>query len=175
MSPKGLWCEKFLCATIGDIDKRVNCRKRKKPAAVTPKRTRGTGRHVTVVPDSYTLIREGKPLESTSVIDTLFAQGSITESLFFLFRRTEDEELIERNDTMPVYEALYLCGGNRYVRVQKKHLEMAYRQLGRSEKARMWDIMSDGTPYWVDRHCFTKMGQRDSKRRYEEKIKNKTT
>lgn len=128
-----------------------------------------TGRHVAWDPSHYQLIQAGNVLNAISDIDRLASEGAIEYSLFHIFIC---RDICERNDTLPRYEAVYQCN-QTYYRVQKKHLEMAYRKLGRCEKARMWDILNDGTPYWVDRYCFTKMGQRDSKRRYESKLKEK--
>jgi hypothetical protein len=80
---------------------------------------------------------------------------------------------VSRNDSVPVYEAAYLCN-SFYVRVQKKHLAQAYRKCGRSKKEHMWSVDEETElPYWVDRYCFSMMGQRASKKRYEAKKRRK--
>lgn len=154
--------------TIADLEDTIQTQKRaKKPKLKSASR----GRHVKWDPICYDLIREGKPLENTQCIDNLFAEKSVDESIFYLFRHKNTD--MKRNETIPLYEAVYYCSEGFYVRAQKKHLTMAYRKAGRCRKARMWDIQQDGTPFCVDRHCFSMIGQRESKKRYESHKKQK--
>jgi len=151
--------------TIADLET-IILKKQLKQNKSTPTKTRG--RHVKWDPSMYTLIRKGQALQNTANIDVLFSEKNVEESLFYIFRHKN--ATMERNETIPLYEAVYYCDGF-YVRVQKKHLTMAYRKAGKCRKARMWDIEEDGTPFCVDRHCFSMIGQRESKKRYESQKK----
>ena len=164
------WPQTFLerqgSVTVGDIASHLyqkTSRKRKEST-----RNKSKGRHVKWQSDGYTLIRSGTALSDVSEIDTLFSSNGLCETHFFIYKR--DDPLLGRNEDIPLFEAVYKCGGMLY-RVQKKHLSLAYRKIGRCNKVNMWDILEDGTPYWVDRHCISMMGQRDSKKRYEAKVK----
>lgn len=169
-----LYSSKGQTMSIGDIETLLSAKKRKQnrhPSSLSNNAKKG--RHVAWKPNQYTLLRSGTPVSSTKDIDILYNQDAITENLFHLFKNTDDSLQSERDDTIPLYEAVYyvLTPSPLYIRVQKKHLQMAYSKMDRADKSKMWDILEDGTPYWVDRYIFTKLGQRDSKRRYEEKQK----
>lgn len=167
---KGLieWPQTFLHedVTVGDIERHLYQKRRKRKE--TSHKPASKGRHVKWSAEGYTQIRAGQPLDSVLEIDTLLQEDSMKEAHFFIFKR--DDPLLGRNEDIPLYEAVYQCGGVFY-RVQKKHLSRAYRKMGRCNKASMWTILEDGTPYWVDRYCISMMGQRDSKKRYEAKVK----
>ena len=157
-------------STMADIESHLYNRKKRKKnttSGATPK-----GRHVKWIPSTlgYIQIRQGRPLESVHKIDDLFKNDAVEESHFYIFKR--DDAFLDRNEDIPLYEAVYKCGSTFY-RVQKKHLSCAYRKMGRCNKASMWNILEDGTPYWVDRYCISMMGQRDSKKRYEAKVKGR--
>ncbi len=98
----------------------------------------------------------------------MFANDTIDESYFYLFKHKDPK--VERNQLMPVYEAVYYCtDGGYFIRVQKRYLKRAYAKKQRCDKSKMWLVLDDGTPYWVDRHAFCKQGQRDSKKKYQQK------
>ena len=165
-----LWPSSFeRSETIGDLEGLLFGKRRKH--VVKPDKARG--RHVKWEhANNYTLLRLGTRIfENTSAIDALFKEDGIEEEHFYIFRRNE---LCDRNDTIPLYEALFKTQTAGFVRVQKKHLAMAYRKVGRCRKENMWQVDSEnGLPYWVDRYCFSMMGQRDSKKRYEARKKKR--
>lgn len=156
--------------TIADLDLAL-LRKQKPTKKIKGSETSSLqgGRHVKWNPESYDLIRPGKTTYTLAEIDALFHQGQVEESLFYIFRH--QNQTMKRNETIPLYEAVYQCTDGSYIKAQKKHLTMAYRKAGRCRKAHMWDIQKDGTPMCVDRHCFSMMGQRESKKRYESQKK----
>jgi len=154
--------------TIADLESIAICKRNKKSKSRNQK---PRGRHVKWNPDMYTLIKKGKELENTLEIDKIFAESKIEECLWYIFKHKDDD--MTRNETIPVYEAVYYCkaDGGFYVRVQKKHLTIGYRKAGKCRKAKMWEIDKKGMPFCVDRHCFSMIGQRESKKRYESQKK----
>ncbi len=148
--------------------------------AITPLKKNKVGRHVVWNPfernaagtPQYALLRAGIPIRNEAEAAALFSNGTIEEEYFYLFKNTDPK--VQRNQVIPVYEAAYYCSdGNYYIRVQKRYLKKAYAKKQRCDKSRMWDLLEDGTPYWVDRHAFCKQGQRENKKRYQENSKKK--
>jgi len=140
---------------------------------------------------SYKLIREGTPITEDQ-IDTLTDNEELAEDMFFIFKHRD--EYMDRNETTPQYEAVFLCAPTgtedpvkawnrdkvalsdgqlpenyRYTRTQKRHLDKAYTKSERKDRSRMWEILGDGTPYWVDRYVHRVKNERAVKQRHEEK------
>ena len=148
--------------------------KRPRPAPTKPKALKKNGRHVVWDPrEDYTLLREGIPIKNELEAGELFAQDTIDESYFYLFKHNDPK--VPRNQLTPVYEAAYYCSDtDYYIRVQKRYLKRAYAKMQRCDKSKMWDVLEDQTPYWVDRHAFCKQGQRASKIKYQKQKKGKS-
>lgn len=144
----------------------------KRPRAIiVPQKSTKIGRHVVWNPyDQYALLRKGIPIRNEAEAAALFTDGTIDEAYFYLFKNTDSK--VQRNQIIPIYEAAYYCSETNYfIRVQKRYLKKAYAKMQRGDKSRMWDVMEDGTPYWVDRHAFCKQGQRENKKRYQQNSK----
>jgi hypothetical protein len=92
-----------------------------------------------------------------SDIDTYYANNLIQESLFSIFKNVDTN--LNRNETIPVYEAVYLCENGQYYKVQKKHLKMAYTNAKKLENSKAWTFGEKQLPYWVDRFIFTRLNQ----------------
>lgn len=142
----------------------------------------GCGRHVEFQPyqldthgrTTYELLRKGIDVEDENAIAALLRTDGgahLTEAHFYLFRHRD--ESLQRNATIPRYEAAYWCKAHEhFIRVQKSHLKPAYANAGRKDATRWDDVdATDGTPYWVDRHAFRKQRQRESKQHYEQRKK----
>jgi len=113
------------------------------------------GRHIIWNPHNhYECIREGDlVIEDVSFLDTHQAE----ESNFYIFKNTHQHA--SRDEDVPLYEAVYKCANNTWIRVQKKHLKMAYTKCERKNMDKMYTIEDDGLPYWVDRYIFCKLKQ----------------
>jgi len=80
------------------------------------------------------------------------------ESNFYIFKNTHQHA--SRDEDVPLYEAAYKCANNTWIRVQKKHLKIAYTKCGRKDVAKMYEINKEtNLPYWVDRYVFCKLKQ----------------
>ena len=130
-------------------------------------------RHVVLdtVKEGYVLVRKGIPIKNELVLEQLYADNEIEEAHFFIFKKRDDH--LERNKTIPVWEACYFCTETSYyLRVQKCHLKQGYTNSGRTDKEKMWTFdpsSGGGLPYWVDRYIFCKSGQEKSKNKYNNK------
>lgn len=157
--------------TIGDIrrvvDRTIQSKKRLRNKGPS-KRT--SARHVKwdLMP-LYTCIRDGIPMESEHAIDTLFKEKRLTQEHFYIFKHMDSN--VERNQEVPLYEAVYKCGST-YIKAQKCHLKQAYIHSGMMDSSMIWNILPSGVPYHVDRFCYARQSQLDSKKRYEKKNKN---
>lgn len=153
------------CTLVGELRAYL-----KGPAPIAPKRAASsTGRHVAWHSDGYVCVREGKVFENRAQLDVAYKEGSLSEDVFYIFKHADPNT--ERNEEIPLYEAVYMCKGDGYIKAQKKHLKQAYCASQRNDTQRMRDILEDGTPYWVDRFIFCKEKARACKRRYENKRK----
>jgi hypothetical protein len=122
-------------------------------------------RNVMFDPTHYNLLRAGDLIiKSEAEIPSLN-----DEKHFYIFVHKDTN--MHRNQDVPAFEAAYLTKEGRYLRVQKCHLRQAYSKCKRTDLTKMYDMMPDGTPYWVDRFIFSKESQRQSKRKYENKKK----
>lgn len=103
-------------------------------------------------PNQYVCIREGNYIVPNLVaLDTHVPQ----ESHFYLYKNTDANA--SRNPHVPLYEAAYQCADGTLVRVQKKHLKVAYAACGRKDVKRAWEMLEGGLPYWVDRFAFCRV------------------
>lgn len=128
---------------------------------------RESGRYVKWEPGGrYELKRSGRVWSSMDEISTAYAANKISEEMLCLFQNTDRR--CERDPCIPVYEAVYELKDQHYVLVQKCHLKQAYSNSERTRRERGWDVLADGTPYWVDRWAFCREGQHASKIRYLE-------
>jgi hypothetical protein len=127
------------------------------------------GRHVVWDPNPhYILVRAGIPIRNEQAADALFKEDTITEAHFYLFCNKDAK--VQRNSDVPVYEAAYFCTDTRYyIRVQKRYLKRAYTKLKRTNRTQSHEILSDGTPYWVDRHISCMMAKQQPKRAVSKK------
>lgn len=146
---------------------------------------------------SYALVREGIPLTEAQ-IDEFANNNKLTEDMFFIFKhrdqyqnRNEDIPLFEAvflcappNSTDPMeswkrykqqlwkecdISKITLPAGYCYVRTQKRHLSLAYNNSKRTDRERIWDVLHDGSPYWVDRHAYVVENEREVKKRHQAK------
>lgn len=157
----------FEAPSIGDIKEVVERAQKKRPRERNAKSGGGGGRHVKWNPgQDYVCVRNGVEMESETALDHLFKTKQLTESLFYVFKNVDTN--VERNEDVPLYEAVYLCGGRYYV-VQKRHLKQAYANSKRNDVKQMWDILEGGVPYYVDRFAYCRQSQLESKKRYENK------
>ncbi len=117
------------------------------------------GRHVKWHPgQNYICISKSEHVfKQLSDIDTYYANNLIQESLFSIFKNVDTN--LNRNETIPVYEAVYLCENGQYYKVQKKHLKMAYTNAKKLENSKAWTFTDKQLPYWVDRFIFTRLNQ----------------
>lgn len=102
----------------------------------------------------YLCIRAGDLIvQNIRDLDTL----SPVESNFYIFRNTDANAT--RNANVPLYEAAYKCADGTLVRVQKKHLKMAYTLCGRKDVSKAWSLLppQGDIPYWVDRFAFCRV------------------
>ena len=168
----------------GDVEQRG----RKKKTVATTKKSRHMEWRAG---QSYELIREGRPVTEDQ-IDALTDSERLAEDMFFIFKHRDT--YMDRNTDIPQYEAVFLCSPTgtkdpsaawkrdkvalvdgqlpenyRYIRTQKRHLDQAYTKSERKDRKRMWDLMEDGTPYWVCRYAFRIKNERAVKQRHEEK------
>lgn len=135
---------------------------KKKKAKVSSKEKM---RNVAFDPTNYNLMRAGNVVVASETdIPSL-----CDEQNFYIFVHKDTN--MHRNQDVPAYEAAYLTKQGRYLRVQKCHLRQAYSKCKRTDLTKMYSMMPDGTPYWVDRFIFSKESQRQSKRKYENKKK----
>lgn len=159
--------------TIGDIrkvvDRTIQSKKRLRTTSAGPSK-RTSARHVKwdLMP-LYTCIRDGIPVESEHAVDALFKEKRLTQEHFYIFKHNDSN--VERNQEVPLYEAVYKCG-TAFIKAQKCHLKQAYINSGKMESSMIWSIGVDGVPYHVDRFCYARQSQLDSKKRYEKKNKN---
>lgn len=114
----------------------------------------------------YKLIRPGKVVVQYEGDIPNLADD---EANFYIFAHVDEK--LHRNQDVPVFEAALLTKQGYYLRVQKCHLRQAYSKCKRTDLNKMYELMPDGTPYWVDRFIFSKESQRQSKRKYENKKK----
>lgn len=139
-------------STIGSL--RLSCQGEKsKRQKICSEKKRG--RHIVWNPHNhYECVREGDLIiENTSFLDTHQAE----ESNFYIFKNTQLHA--SRNEDVPLYEAVYKCANNVWIRVQKKHLKVAYARCGRKNMDKMYEMEDNGLPYWVDRYIFCKLKQ----------------
>lgn len=123
------------------------------------------GRHVVWHPPAgqYVCVRPGDLIvQNIRDLDSLGQTPS--ESNFWIFHNTDPNA--GRNPHVPLYEAVYKCADGTLVRVQKKHLKIAYTHCGRKDVKRAWSLLcppggAGGAgaplPYWVDRYAFCKV------------------
>lgn len=159
----------FQAPSIGDIKEVVERAQKKRPreGKAVVKSGRGCGRHVKWNPgQEYVCVREGVEMESELDLDHLYKTKQLKESLFYIFKNVDKN--VERNEDVPLYEAVYSCAGRYYV-VQKRHLKQAYANSKRNDIKQMWTILEDGVPYYVDRYAYCRQSQLESKKRYENK------
>lgn len=116
---------------------------------------------------AYVLLRSGIALARREEADRLYDAEELSEAHFFLFEHRDPHQ--ERNALVPKYEAAYYFENTReFAKVKKCHLKAAYQRAGRTAQARIWEVCPEThTPYWVDRHAFSKVKQQLSKRKYE--------
>lgn len=119
----------------------------------------------------YTLVREGEPFKSQDVLVDTFKRGALKEEMLYIFCHNDPN--LERNELIPKYEGVFKIGPKCFVRSQKSHLAQAYQTSKKTDVDHMWTIHEDGTPYWVDRYVFSKMGQTESKLKYESNKKSR--
>ena len=151
-------------ATIGSLHDRLSKRKEMDSTLLlTPPAPSGVakkGRHVKwhLDPASYELIKQGIPLSSTRAIEQMYQLGEIRDdSHIYIFRHT-NFKLMERNQNVPMYEAVYwLSEEERYVKVQKCHLKQMYAAMGKTNTKMAHFVDEMGMPYWVDRFIFSKI------------------
>jgi hypothetical protein len=130
------------------------------------------GRHVRWDPgEQYVLLRAGVPWKCARDIDAAYQLGALEETQLYIFQNADKR--VVRNPDVPRYEAVHYCAdANAYVRAQKCHLQQAYGNADRTDPECMWSTdAATGLPYWVDRHAFCKLKQRQSKSRYERRKK----
>ncbi len=141
------------------------CQTKKNAATNKPKRPRvSQPRHVLFHPgDMYECVRKGRQFATRAEIDETFKNGTLDESMFFIFRHVDAN--IQRNEHVPKYEAVYKVD-NKYIQTQKSHMTQAYANSKRLDFEQIWTVYPDGSPYWVDRHAYRKEKERASKKRY---------
>jgi hypothetical protein len=100
---------------------------------------------------SYVLIKSGKPVAIEEDI------ASTDASYLYVFKNTDPG--VERNPSVPLYEATFYCAeGGYHVRAQKCHLKRIYTQCGHTDRRLAWTVDgATGLPYWVDRYAFSRM------------------
>lgn len=166
-------------ATMGEEQKRQSALLQAKPRS---KRARndtkdpkgpqgGNSRHVAWTADDashYHLVRPGIPLAGAAEADERFANKTLQEAHFYLWKHNDPH--VERNRSVPKWEATYYFEDRKeYARVKKCHLKVAYQAAGRCAPAQMWTMdPQTQLPYWVDRYAFSKLMQQSSKRKYED-------
>lgn len=144
-------------ATIGSLHDRLK-EKRKIELQPAARSEYKKGRHVKWQVDNYELIKQGKPIASTKQIEELFSSGQLVDESHFCIYRHVNYKLMERNQNVPVYEAVYwLANEERFVKVQKCHLKHAYAVLGKNNVQLAYTVEEDGVPYWVDRFLYSKI------------------
>lgn len=138
--------------TVGAIRKLSQKRQPKKRQKVTGKR------YVEFRPDTaYVCVRKGKDFTNEEEIETIYKNGDLKESLFYIFKHTDPN--MERNVDVPLFEAVYKIGAH-YKKTQKCQLKQAYINDDRTNYEKMWITLDDGSPYWVDRYAYSKEKQK---------------
>ena len=166
----GLFSDNITISELYTIVQKKKTRKRTSNG-VAKKTT--VGRHIRWNPDTppYVCIKNSETnFANESEIDVAFKEGTLSTKHFYIFKNKDPQ--VVRNQNVPLYEAVYKCGSH-FVMVQKCHLKQAYCNNGQTNCEHMWDILEDGTPYWVDRYAVCKKNQQISKQKYEKKIKLK--
>lgn len=100
----------------------------------------------------YKCIKEGLEMSNVETINELTQP---TEDMFFIYKNTH--ACASRDNDVPLYEAVYKCQDGSLIRVQKKHLKIAYNQSNKRDVKRAWDVSGEGIPYWVDRFVYSKI------------------
>lgn len=101
----------------------------------------------------YTCLRAGQPFESQAVFLQKAANKELKEDDLFIFRHVD--VCVERNPVFPKYEGVFKCG-SQFIKAQKAHLAQAYVNSNRTNRQCAAEILSDETPYWVDRYAVSK-------------------
>lgn len=164
MEENWYWRRVKVTLTIGEV-KETPKRKAVSEVVSTRKKKRPT-RHMSWKPTtSYKLLREGTPTTSQEITQ-LFDEGKLSEEMLYYFIHTDGE--VQPNDYgTEKYEAVFQCSGG-YIKAQKQHLRQIYNNANRIDYAKRFDILDDGTPYWVDRHLFRVINEKQTKKSYEE-------
>lgn len=117
---------------------------------------------------AYRCIRKGIDFTSQDALLTQVAERTLTEPFMYIFQHTD--KYMERNATIPKYEALWYCAAEQcYFRSQKAHLQLAYTNSSRTDAKKMWDTdptTTEQVPYWVDRYAFSVEAQIHSKEKH---------
>jgi hypothetical protein len=101
--------------------------------------------------NNYVLIKSGNPV---AVEEDISAKTDV--SYLYIFKNIDSG--VERNPSVPMYEATFYCAdGAYYVRAQKCHLKRIYTKCGHIDLRKAWCVdESTGLPYWVDRYAFSR-------------------
>jgi hypothetical protein len=145
----------FSQMTIGSVDSRIN---NKKQRPTIKNRSAKKSRHVVWSDSNYECIQRGTPFRNHTDVEALYQTKLLTEAMFYIFRHVNYADM-ERNATLPVYEAVYWCHEReQYLRVQKCHLKQVYATMRKNDVKNAWSVDEfSGLPYWVDRHLFSKL------------------
>lgn len=145
---------------IGDLRRMFSCHEKKRERTNDEKKEKNTSkkkRQIKWNPTHYECIKEGsKLMENLEEINSLTEPR---EEYFFIYKNVH--ECASRDKDVPLYEAVYKCKDDTYVRVQINHLKTAYMASGKKDCKKAWNVFSttEGVkiPYWVDRFAFSKM------------------
>lgn len=148
-------------STIGQIRENVpepKLKRRKKPP--TGGGGGGGGRHVKwQAGHAYICIKESPMVfQSVKEIDKLYLDKLVSEEFFSVYKNTDPN--VNRNETIPLYEAVYKCANGMTYKVQKKHLKMAYGNANKLDNSKAWTFVEKDVPYWVDRFIFTRLANK---------------
>lgn len=152
-----------LFSTIGQIRANVpesRLKKRKKSSSSSVNNTAGSGRHVKwQAGQAYICTKESSTVfQSVKDIDKLYQDKLVSEECFSIYKNADPN--VSRNETIPLYEAVYKCANGMTYKVQKKHLKMAYINANKLDNTKAWTFVEKDVPYWVDRFIFTRLANK---------------
>lgn len=136
-------------STIGDLKRLVITNRKRSNQSLNKSKKR----QVRWMDHHYTCIRNGSRMMQN--VDEINELSTPTEDLFFIYKNTHT--CAERDADVPLYEAVYKCQDGTLIRVQKKHLAIAYSLSNKTNMEHAYKVDDAGLPYWVDRFLFSKI------------------
>ena len=119
----------------------------------------------------YTLYKRGLFVKQHE-ITSMYAAGTLTHDYLWYFVHRDPK--IERADYIEPKWVVVLCTEEHaFLHPQQPYLTSIYKELNRTHFKSAFTMMPDGTPYWVDIHIARISRDRDAKKRYADKQRDK--